>query len=79
MRWQILDNLVRVHPYGKMLFEAHLCIAVCGSQNLSPRYWVQDCTAAIENFLLAVASLGLGAVWLGVHPKEEAEEKEPRT
>ena len=30
---QKLDNLARVHPYGKMLFEAPLCIAVCGGQN----------------------------------------------
>ncbi len=67
---QILDNLARVHPYGKMLFEAPLCIAVCGDTPISPRYWVQDCSAAAENLLLAAASLGLGAVWLGVHPRK---------
>ncbi len=32
---------------------------------------LQDCSAAIENLLLAVHMLGLGAVWLGVHPREE--------
>jgi nitroreductase len=31
---------------------------------------VQDCSAATENLLLAVAALGLGAVWLGVYPRE---------
>jgi len=67
---QILDNLARVHPYGKMLLEAPLCIAVCGDKNLSSRYWVQDCSAATENLLLATTALGLGAVWLGVHPRE---------
>lgn len=67
---QILDNLARVHPYGKMLFEAPLCIAVCGDTTISQRYWVQDCSAAAENLLLAAASLGLGAVWLGVHPRK---------
>ena len=67
---QILDNLARVHPYGKMLFEAPLCIAVCGDTTIAPRYWVQDCSAATENLLLGAAALGLGAVWLGVHPRE---------
>ena len=68
---QILDNLARAHPYGEMLLEAPLCIAVCGDKNISPRYWVQDCSAATENLLLAATALGLGAVWLGIHPREE--------
>lgn len=67
---QTLDRLARAHPYGKMLFEAPLCIAVCGDETVSPRFWVQDCSAASENLLLAAAALGLGAVWLGVHPRE---------
>jgi nitroreductase len=68
---KILDNLAEVHPYGKMLFESPLCIVVCGDKRISPNYWVQDCSAATENILLAAAALGLGAVWLGVHPREE--------
>ena len=67
---KILDNLARVHPHGKMLFEAPLCIAVCGDTSISPRYWVQDASAATENLLLAATALGLGTVWLGVHPRE---------
>ncbi|MDY6846537.1 MAG: nitroreductase family protein, partial [Chloroflexota bacterium] len=31
-------------------------------------FWVQDCSAATENILLAAVALGLGTVWLGVHP-----------
>jgi len=67
---QILDNLARVHPYGKMLFEAPLCIAVCGDKTISPSAWIQDCSASTENLLLAAVALDLGAVWLGVHPRE---------
>ena len=68
---QTLNNLAKIHPYGKMLVDASLCIVVCGDETTSLKYWVQDCSAATENLLLGATSLGLGAVWLGVHPREE--------
>lgn len=68
-----LNDLAAVHPYGKMLLDAPLCIAVCGDQAVSRTHWVQDCSAATENLLLAATALGLGAVWLGVYPSEELE------
>ena len=54
-----------------MLKEAPLCISVCGDQSISERFWVQDCSAATENLLLAVTGLGLGAVWCGVYPSQD--------
>lgn len=66
-----LDRLAESHPHAKMLFEAPLCIAVCGDLTEMERFWVQDCSAATENLLLAATALGLGAVWLGVYPREE--------
>jgi nitroreductase len=68
---QTLNRLAQLHPFGKMLFEAPLCIAVCGDPAISERYWVQDCSAATENLLVAAVALGLGAVWLGVYPRDE--------
>jgi len=68
---QMLDNLAKIHPYGKMQSKAPLCIVVCGDTKISSSFWVQDCSAATENLLLAVTALGLGAVWLGVYPREE--------
>jgi len=66
-----LDSLMNAHPHAKMLAEAPLCIAVCGDTTVSGSFWVQDCSAATENLLLAATALGLGAVWLGVYPREE--------
>jgi nitroreductase len=66
-----LRELSEVHPYGKMLAEAGLAIAVCGDPQISERYWDQDGAAATENILLAAEGLGLGAVWLGCHPRIE--------
>jgi nitroreductase len=65
-----LDALAEVHPYGKMLAQSPLCIAVCGDPGVSD-YWEQDCSAATENLLLAAAALDLGAVWLGVYPRDD--------
>jgi len=59
-------------PYAQMLPDAAVGIVVCGETEgeKHPGYWVQDCSAAVENLLLAACALGLGAVWLGFHPNE---------
>jgi nitroreductase len=54
-----------------MLFTATAAIAVCGQIDISPDYWIQDCSAATENILVAAAALGLGTCWLGMHPRED--------
>jgi len=69
----ILRRLAEAHPYGKMLAQAELAIAVCGDPAISS-WWVQDCTAATENVLIAASGLGLGAVWLGCHGVDEREQ-----
>lgn len=72
---QTLNKIADLHPYGKMCYEATLAIVVCADPSISKRYWVQDCSAATENILLAGTSLGLGTVWLAVHPRVERKEK----
>jgi nitroreductase len=68
-----LTALADSHTYGKMLANAPLAIAVCGDPGISD-WWVQDCSAATENILVAVAGLGLGGVWLGCHGRPEREQ-----
>lgn len=70
---ETLLKLTDVHPYAQMLREAAAAIVVCGdlSDVKASAYWEQDCAAATQNALLAAHALGLGAVWLGVHPREE--------
>ena len=66
---ETLDKLAVRHPYGKMLTEAPLCIAVCGDPGLTPlprNFVPQDCSAATMNILHAAVALGLGAVWIGL-------------
>ena len=69
----LLEAVPDVHPYAAMVPQAQLAILICGDRRLErwPQYWGQDCAAATENLLIAATQLGLGAVWLGVHPLEE--------
>jgi nitroreductase len=70
---RILDSIPSIHPYSQMLREAALGIVVCGDMSLETHkgFWVQDCSAATQNILIAASGLGLGAVWLGFYPREE--------
>jgi len=70
---EILDEIPKYHPHSKMLKDAPLAILVCGDLEAETRkgFWIQDCAAATENILIAANALGLGAVWLGVYPREE--------
>lgn len=74
-RRDILSRMAEVLPNGKMLQNAPLGVLVCGNIQEAHAgelsYLLQDCSAAIENFLLAASVLGLGACWLGVHPRPE--------
>ena len=68
-----LGAIAKAHPYAKMLEQAPLAIIVCGDLTLEtcPGNWIIDCSAAMENLLLAVHALGLGGVWVGIHPVEQ--------
>ncbi|HOW68050.1 MAG TPA: nitroreductase family protein [Candidatus Paceibacterota bacterium] len=69
-----LEAIAASLPNGGMLASAAVGIVVCGDLNVAHdrqlSYLLQDCSAAIENILLAASAIGLGACWLGVHPRE---------
>jgi nitroreductase len=70
---EALRAVTEAHPYASMLPGAPLAILVCGDTGPKkwPDFWEQDCSAATENLLIEAERLGLGAVWLGVHPRAE--------
>jgi nitroreductase len=69
---KILNEITKIHPYSQMLKNAPLAIVVCADldKETNKGYWVQDCAAATENILIAAQYKRLGAVWLGVYPRE---------
>ncbi len=68
-----LEAIPSIHRYAKMAPDAQVGILVCAdpSQEKYPGFWVQDCSAATVNLLLALHAQGLGAVWTGIHPDAE--------
>ncbi|MDA3901285.1 MAG: nitroreductase family protein [Spirochaetes bacterium] len=65
-----LEDISQIHPYAKMVPSAGCCIVVCGDKNDQNEegFLIEDCSAAIENMLLAAHGIGLGAVWLSMYP-----------
>jgi nitroreductase len=68
------ERMERLH---QRLYAGHYnspaAIVVCGNPEIANnsagrQYWVQDCSAAVENMLIAAVGLGLGTVWIGVYP-----------
>ena len=58
---------------GAMFRDAPVLIVVCGDMDAAlegegREFWVQDCSAATENMLLAITAKGLGGVWTGAYP-----------
>jgi len=69
----MMEKVMEIHPYARMLQTASHAVVVCGDEQLQhdDGYWVVDCGAATQNLLLAAQTLGLGACWVGLHPREE--------
>lgn len=67
---EAMQRVTQSTMFGK--FGAPAAIIVCGDMRrtlpVGRTFWVQDCSAAMENILLGAVELGLGAVWLGVTP-----------
>ena len=71
-----LSELAAANPRAGMLKSAPLAIVVCGDmtkamEGKGRQFWIQDCSAATENILLAAHAQGLGAVWTALYPMEE--------
>jgi nitroreductase len=69
-----LDAIAGMSPYATMCAQATAVVAVCAdlgkgaAPNPEDIWWVQDCSASVENILLQIVDEGLGGVWLGWYP-----------
>lgn len=66
-----IDELREKLPMAR--YNAPCAIVVCGNTNLcrnTKQMWVQDCSAAMQNILLAATAMDLGSLWVGVYGVE---------
>lgn len=74
----ITDGNVLMELRNGMQFARHnapVAIVVCANTKLSKgvNQWGKDCSAAIENILLAATAVELGSIWIGIHGLPAAE------
>lgn len=72
---EIYKTFSEVHVNAFAMKTAQAAILVCADlskeQDPGQGWWIQDCSAAMENMLLEATDLGLSSLWLGVHPKPD--------
>jgi len=73
---ELLKEIPKFSPFASMAKDAPVAILVCGDLALEKYkgFWVQDCSAAVQNMLLAAHDLNLGAVWTAAYPMEDRTE-----
>lgn len=68
------DKFMAAHDASGAVKTAPLLIIVCARMRDEVYYpegfWVQNCSAAIENILLEAVHLGLGALWMAIYPRQ---------
>jgi nitroreductase len=69
----VIDRIIQAHQNASMLSNAAVAILVCWDENLQHDlgYGPVDCSAATQNILLAAHAMGLGAVWVGIYPRQQ--------
>lgn len=70
---KLLLEIPNIHPYADMCKTAAAAILVCAdtSKEKAKDMWVMDCSAAIQNLMLAAFDKGIGSVWVGVYFRKD--------
>ncbi len=64
-----LEKLSTLHNGLRFVKDAPVAILICSNPEAATLdyYWIDDCSIATQNILLAAHSLGLGAIWTGIN------------
>lgn len=67
----VREQLKQVSKYSNMNSSLNIIVAGNDKRSLSKKdndFWIQDCSAAVENILLTATELGIGSCWCGLYP-----------
>jgi len=67
-----LEKIAGLTDNGKFIADATACFAVFGEK--SSTYYLEDCSAATENLILALQAYGFGSCWVAGDKKSYAED-----
>lgn len=68
---EALDKICGLCPNGPFIKDAPYLIAVFSKDT---KYYLEDCSAATQNMLLAIEALGLGGCWIAGDKKDYVED-----
>jgi len=70
-----LTHIAASHPFAAFASQAPLAILVCADTRELPypAFWPMEAAAATQNLMLAAHALGLGSIWIGIHPRPDRE------
>ena len=75
---EILEKLNKSSRFSNMPSKAKIVVC-CNLKKALPLglsdYWIQDASAVVENMLIMINELGLGACWCGLYPQVKPTEK----
>jgi len=68
---EIMKKIGRLCPNGAFAENAGALISIFSKET---KYYIEDCSAATQNMLLAIEALGLGGCWIAGDKKDYAED-----
>lgn len=67
----LLKTVAGLTDHGKFIADAAVCFAVFAERKA--KYYLEDCSAATENLILALHAYGVGSCWVAGDKKDYAE------
>lgn len=69
---EIMEQIAPLTDHGSFIAGAPVCFAIFGKRNET--YYLEDCSAATENLILALQGYGVGSCWVAGDKKPYAEQ-----
>lgn len=63
---KVKEALAQTHEWSGMIRQAPVCFVIGADENISPEFWIEDCSAGTENLMVEGAAHGIGTCWIAV-------------